>query len=247
MDAVQRKLALLDKQSSGIPLHEQIIGTCPLLFVALGLIAGIVFQHYLNLSVFFWFLFLIFFAVTAIVLFVLKNKSDKSKYISAYLALLCFLCLGSIRLTNFMQPKPDDIRKMFPMNLSWQPFAAILLKPPITRYPDWKFAQFMPTDPGSSFYMKVTEIETDSGWRKTTGKLRVSIDEPVMDLKQGDYIQAYCWLDLFKPPTNPGQFDIADFLAKNGVYISASIKSRIGIQILKSLHPVELSHFSRQK
>jgi competence protein ComEC len=238
MDNIQRKLALIDKQLTAAPTHEQIIGTCPLLFVALGLIAGIIFQHYFNLSLFFWFILLTFFTTAAIVLFIFKNKSYKNKFILAYLALACFACLGSIRLTNYVNPKPGDIRNY----VSNEPVMAtirgyILTKPYVSKYPDWKFAQFMPTDPGSSFYMKLTEIETDSGWTNATGKIKVNINEPVMDLKPNDYIQAYCWLDTFKPPTNPGQFNTADFYAKNGIYITASIKSRIGINILQNPRP----------
>jgi competence protein ComEC len=238
MDNIQRKLALIDKQLTAAPTHEQIIGTCPLLFVALGLIAGIVFQHYFDLSLFFWFIPLILFTAGAVVLFIFNNKSYKSKYISAYLALACFTCLGSIRLTNYVNPKPGDIRNY----ASDEPVMAtirgyILTKPYMSKYPDWKFAQFLPTDPGSGFFMKITEIETDSGWTKATGKIRVNINEPVMDLKPGDYIQAYCWLDTIKRPTNPGQFNTADFYAKNGVYITASMKSRIGIHILQNPRP----------
>jgi len=55
----------------------------------------------------------------------------------------------------------------------------------------------------------------------------------VLDLKDGDYIQAYCRLDRFSPPTNPGQFDVAKYLARKNVFIAASVKSRDGIEILR--------------
>lgn len=235
MDDIKRKLERIDRQLAGMPGHEEVFGTSPLLFIALGLMLGIVIQHYFGLPVIFWFYLLLCFTIAAVAFFVFKSNSEKSRHVSAYLALGCFLCLGSIRLSNYTTPKPNDIKNF----VSDEPVLAtirgcITTEPYVNKYPDWEFAQFMPTDPGSSFYIKITEIETSSGWAKTTGKVRIFVDEPVLDLKPGDYIQAYCWLDIFHHPTNPGQFDTADFLAKNDVYISASIKSRQGIRILRN-------------
>ena len=235
MDDIKRKLNRIDRRLAGMPGHEEIFGTSPLLFPVMGLMSGIAIGHYFKLPVLIWFFLLIFSASTVVVLFILKSSTEKNRYISAYLAFACFLCLGSIRLTSFIRPKADDIRNF----VSNEPVMAtirgyVTTQPRINKFPDWKFAQFMPTDPSSSFYMKASEIETNSGWEKTIGTIRVSVDEPVLDLSPGDYIQAYCWLDVFKPPTNPGQFDTADYLAKNGVYIGASIKSRHAITTLKS-------------
>jgi competence protein ComEC len=103
----------------------------------------------------------------------------------------------------------------------------------IQDYSEWKFARFKPTDPSSSFYLKLCEIETTDGWAEVKGNIRVQIDEPVMDLKAGDYVQIYCRLDRFKGPTNPGQFDIAKHLARKNIFVVASVQSRDGIELLK--------------
>jgi len=68
-------------------------------------------------------------------------------------------------------------------------------------------------------------VETINGWVKASGTVRVQVAEPVLDLKAGDYIQAYCWLERFKEPTNPGQFDVSRYLARKNVFIAASVKS----------------------
>ena len=235
MDDIQRKLALIDKQLAGRNIHKQIISTCPLLFVAIGLITGILIQNSLDISISFWLSLLALFTTAAILLFILKKPPEHNHYISAYFAFVCFICLGSIRLTNYIQPEANDIRNF----VKDEPQLAtirgqIVTEPYINKYPDWKFAQFTPTDPTCSFYLKVQEIETVNGWIKTTGKVRAQVDEPVLDLTPGDYIQTYCWLDTFKPPTNPGQFDTAGYLARKNVFIGASIKSRDGISILQS-------------
>jgi len=109
----------------------------------------------------------------------------------------------------------------------------IVTDPYIDRNKDWKFARFKFTDPATSFYLKLSKVKTVDSWADVTGTVRVQVDEPVLDLKAGGYIQAYCWLDRFKPPSNPGQFDTAKYLARKNVFIAASIKSRDSIELLK--------------
>jgi competence protein ComEC len=53
-------------------------------------------------------------------------------------------------------------------------------------------------------------------------------------LKDGNYIQAYCWLDRFEKTTNPGQFDVAGHLARKNVFVAASVDSRDVIEVLQS-------------
>jgi len=134
-------------------------------------------------------------------------------YATVYLALACFVCLGAIRLTSFHQPKPNDIRNFVTGEPKLTTIRGLIITEPyINENRQWKFSRFKPIDPTSSFYLKVSEVKTvaegplrRNGWAKATGTVRVQVDEPVLDLKAGDHIQAYCWLDRFKPPDN-GQF-----------------------------------------
>src|SRR3972149_8673507 len=251
MDDIKRKLALIDRQLAGgfFNSYQRIINTSPLLFAAIGLIAGILVQNIFDLSVLIWLILLVFFAVAAIVLFIVQNFSSTNnqlpvtnyQYATAYLALIGFTCLGAIRLNSFYQPKPNDIRnfvgneknltaenaksaeKELKLNSANSALSAvkenaqklatirglIITDPYINRNENWKFARFKFSDPDTSFYLKLKEIKTIYGWADVTGTIRVQVDEPILNLKAGDYIQAYCWLDRFKPPTNPGEFDIA--------------------------------------
>jgi len=258
MDDIQRKLALFDRQLAGRNLHKHIISTCPLVFVAVGLIAGILIQHTLLGSrlLWLWLILLALLTAATIFFFIIQQYSSTNhqspftnhhlpftnhhlpftnyQYVTAYLALACFVCLGAIRLLSFHQPKPNDIRNF----VADEPKLAtirglIVTEPYINRNRNWEFARFKFTDPATSFYLKLTEVETINGWTKVTGTVRVQVDGPVLDLKDGDNIQAYCRLDRFSPPTNPGQFDTAKYLARKNVFIAASVKSRDGIKLLE--------------
>jgi competence protein ComEC len=239
LDDIQRKLELFDRQLTGglANFHKQIISTTPLLFVAVGLIAGILLQSTLALSVWFWLLLLAICAISTVLFFVIQKIDSLSSYplvLLSFCALICFFCLGAIRLTSFHQSNPDDISNFVTDERKLATIRGrIVTKPYINKNKHWQFARFTPTDPSSSFYLKVSEVETTDGWAKVSGTVRVYVNEPVLGLKVGDLIQAYCWLDRFEGATNPGQFDIAKYLARKNVFIAASIPSREGIELLE--------------
>ena len=236
MNEIQRKLQLIDAQLAGRRLHERIISTCPLVFVATGSILGILVQNWIDVSVSLWFGLLALLGLTAIGCFCIPRFASLSRYLTAYLALGCFVCLGSIRLTHYTQPEQSDIRKLVVNERRLATIrGSILTEPTISRYPDWAFARFVPTDPTSSFYVKATEIKTIQSWEKVTGVVRVQVGEPVLDLEVGGTIQAYCWLDRFAPATNPGQFDMAGYMARRNVFVAVSVQSRAGITLLDHL------------
>ncbi len=247
MDDIQRKLALIDQQLAGRNLHRQIISTCPLVFPAIGLIVGILIQNSLLGPRLLWlWLILLSLLTTATVFFFIIQQSSSNhhspltthQYATAYLALACFICLGAIRLISFHRPKPNDISNLVTDEQKLATIRGLIVTEPyVNKNRNWEFARFKFTDPATSFYLKLTEVEAIHGWAKATGTVRVQVDEPVLDLKAGDYIQAYCRLDRFSPPTNPGQFDVAKYLARKNVFIAASVKSRDGIELLQSTPP----------
>jgi competence protein ComEC len=254
LDDIQRKLALIDRQLAGRNLHKQIVSTCPLVFIAVGLITGILIQSTLLGTRFLWLWLILLALLTAatIFFFIIQQSSSNHhsqltthnslltthQYATAYLALACFLCLGAIRMISFHQPKLNDISNLVADEQKLATIRGLIVTEPyVNKNRDWEFARFKFTDPVTSFYLKLNEVETTHGWAKATGTVRVQVDEPVLDLKAGDYIQAYCRLDRFSPPTNPGQFDVAKYLARKNVFIAASVKSRDGIELLQGTPP----------
>ena len=113
MDDIQRKLELIDRQLAGgqfVIFHKRIVSTAPLLFAAVGLIAGILIQDTFGLPILFWLISVgVCIAATIILYVVYHRKEEQLPYILAYTALVCFACLGAIRLISFEQLKSDDI------------------------------------------------------------------------------------------------------------------------------------------
>ncbi len=242
MDDIQRKLEQIDRQLAGgtfANFHRQIVSTAPLLFVASGLIAGIMIQDKLSLPIWFWPAAVGVCAAVTIILFVVYYishlvKEENLPLITAYIAAVGCMCLGAMRLINFEQPRPDDICNFVAEQRRLATIRGLIISEPyIDRNRDWEFARFTHNDPSSSFYLKVCEAETIDGWAKVSGTVRVQVAEPVLYLKEGDYIQVYCWLGRFRKATNPGQFDVAGYLARKGIFIAALVKSGDGIELLK--------------
>ena len=236
MDEIKRKLALIDRQLAGRRFHARAVSTCPLVFVAVGLIAGILVQSGFGLPVSTCSALLGLLATVTVVLFITQQFSGGNfQYVTAYLALGGFACLGAIRLTDYHDPAANDIRNCITNQRKLATIRGqIVTEPYVNKYPGWKFARFKPGEPSTSFYLRVSEVETVSGWMPVTGAVRVQVGGPVLDLQVGDNIQAYCWLDRFKPPANPGQFDSAAHLARRNVFLGASVKSRDGVKLLPS-------------
>jgi competence protein ComEC len=234
MDKIQRKLAANDRERAGkIGLLKQTISSSPLVFAAAGLIIGILVQYPLGLPIVFWLLPLALCVIGTCTFFIIL-KEPNSVYVTPFMAFACFLCLGAIRLTGFQQFKPDDIRNFVGSERRLATIRGLIITQPyINRNEQWQFAQFAYADPVSSFYVRVRQVKTVSGWAKISGTVRVQVDEPVLDLTAGDYIQAYCWLDRFKEATNPGQFDIAKYLARRNIFVAASVQTRESIGLLR--------------
>ncbi|MHC4913231.1 MAG: ComEC/Rec2 family competence protein, partial [Planctomycetota bacterium] len=236
MDGVRRKLEFIDKQLAWRrDFHKQIVSTAPLLFAAAGLIAGIVVQSTLDLPMQLWLVLLGVCMIIALAFFILQSKKKAFvPHAIGYTALVCFACLGGIRLASFYRAKGDDIRNLVGDERSLATIRGVILTEPYVDKQRWEFARFRQMDPGSSFYLKAGEVEAVDGWAKASGTVRVQVAEPVLDLKAGDYVQMYCWLDRFRGATNPGQFDTAKYLARKNVLVGATVKSRDGIEVLES-------------
>ena len=246
MDNIQRRLAEIDRQFDRNPAYyyKQSVSTAPLVFCAIGLIAGIIIQDHLPSPVWNRWLLLGFctaILILSLIIYFFRPTSETRKfYTLPLLATVIFACLGAIRLASFNSAPPNDIRNLVGSKEIPAAIRGMIVTEPYIDGNDWKFSKFTHTDRGSSFYLELTEAETTTGWAKTSGVVRVRVQEPnepnkpVVNLKPGDSIQMYCWLDRFGNATNPGEFDIAKYLTQKGVFVGASVESRGAIELLQS-------------
>jgi competence protein ComEC len=240
LDQIRQRLAEIDRQFDRNPAYyyKQSVSTAPLVFCAIGLIAGIIIQDHLPAPV--WNRWLLLGFCTAILIlsliiyFFWPASETRKFYTLPLLATVIFACLGAIRLTSFNSALPNDIRNLVGSKSIPAAVRGVIVTEPYIDSNDWQFARFVYTDPGSSFYLRITDAETVNGWAKATGLVRVRVQEPVIYLKAGDYVQMYCWLDRFTGASNPGEFDIAEYLRRKGVFTGASVETSDAILRLQS-------------
>ncbi|MGA2914465.1 MAG: DNA internalization-related competence protein ComEC/Rec2 [Sedimentisphaerales bacterium] len=233
MDEIQQKIEdfqkqLLPRQS----LLKQTLFSCPAVLPAVGFSLGLVVQYYFHLPLFIWLVVLILCAILCFSQIFFKKIFANILFIIIF---LCFACLGGIRLLNYDIPTANDIR-----NVNFEDFTFAHIKAQIISEPriiiadenDWLFSKFSQAYPYTTFYAKVIEIKTDTGWKKATGTIKFYISEDANYLIAGDTFQTFCRLDKFSPADNPGQFDTARFMNRNNVFLSASVKSANAVTIL---------------
>lgn len=233
MDEMKRKLSLIEAQMSPLRLYAQRLAKSPLLFVAIGLIAGIVVQesfcNRLVRSPWPW-LGGLGLCSAALFLYVVRARDRAIPEVAAPIVLLCFVCLGALRLIAFGTSEPNGIERLVGSERVLATLRGRIVTTPYEDPGNWCFADFAFTDPSSSFYMKVQKAKTATGWVTTTGTVRVHVDEPTPNLKMGDLVQIYCWLHRFEGPTNPGQFNVAAYLHRRNIHIGASVPARDAIE-----------------
>ena len=240
MNDIQRRLAEIDRYFDRGPAYyyKQAVSTAPLVFCAIGLIAGIIIQDHLPMPIGIWFSLLIICAAILIalpVIFIIWPVIRTKNIVTLpFLTVVLFTCLGAIRLASFNSAPPNDIRNLVGSKTTPAAVRGVIVTEPYIDGNDWQFSKFTPADRGSSFYLELTEAEATTGWVNAGGLVRVRVNEPIFDLQAGDRIQLYCLLNKFNPPTNPGEFDIAKHMARNGVFVAGSADSRQAIELLSS-------------
>ncbi|MFC1676690.1 DNA internalization-related competence protein ComEC/Rec2 [Planctomycetota bacterium] len=232
MDNITQKLERIDRELAGSEdWFPRLVSIGPLVFAAVGLITGIVIQQTFAVGLYLWLILLAVSFVSAVTVFILRSKNPSMAL--SICAILSFVSLGGIRLVDFNKAGVNDIRNMVTMDRQPATIRGLVVTEPfINKNRQWAFARFKHSDPGSSFYLKVNEVEATEGWVQAVGTIRVRVNQPILDLRASDNVEFYCLLGNFKAATNPGQFDIARYMARKNVFIAASVGSAEAVEIL---------------
>jgi competence protein ComEC len=237
VDEIRKKIEELKKQLTPWPVRlKQSLLSCPAVLPAISFLIGIILQFYFNLQPFIW---AIAFAI-CIISYFLFRKNVNLIFISV---LLCFACLGGFRLLYFDRPAKNDIRTIPLDDFTFARIKAEVISQPLVVKADdrWLFSKYAQNLPYTSFYAKVYSTKTDTGWTDSAGTIKFYISEDTNCVKTGDSFETFCKLQKFKSADNPGQFDTAEYMRRNNVYLAASVKSANAITIIDSQKTVSLS------
>lgn len=165
----------------------------------------------------------------------------------AIFILLILISLGAVRLALFEQPAPTDIRNFVGKDRILATLRGEVLTDVFEADKnDWKFGRYSWSGGGSSFYLKTTETQTATGFQPISGTIRVQVEDSLEGIEPGDNVQMYCWLSRFKQPLNPGQFNVADYMHRRGVFVSATVKSTNGIMLMEKAAPTSFPRLQKR-
>jgi len=84
----------------------------------------------------------------------------------------------------------------------------------------------------TGFLVQAEAIQTHSGFADVTGLLRVTVKQPARHLHPGQQVELIGWIGRYRPPDNPGQFDLALARRKDHTWAWMSVPAAEGAKPL---------------
>ncbi|MCC7291787.1 MAG: ComEC/Rec2 family competence protein [Phycisphaerales bacterium] len=106
----------------------------------------------------------------------------------------------------------------------------VIDSPRVIQSEDFAFARWMRPAPRCVFLMEVEEVAGDAGWLEASGRLRVSLEEPLLEVRLGDRVEAFGRLHGFWPRRNPGGFDGAAYFHLEGISAGLNCESALNVR-----------------
>lgn len=95
------------------------------------------------------------------------------------------------------------------------------------------FDRYLPAERRGALMLDVRQIERFQGWVRTSGLVRVTCDEPLLDLRPGDEVEAFGRLYAFRSASNPGGFDAAAHYRGEGIGAGLSCEYATNIRLVE--------------
>lgn len=201
-----------------------ILHVAPLFPVALGIISGIVADARLTPPVLSYPVILIL--VTALVAMRRMARLNQFIIFTASLAAGAMLHASFIRITpaNAMARFTTDGERLIRVR------GVIDDEPELITNDDAEFAAWAFSGDRSAFFLRVESVEAAEQWQPVAGRVQVFVREAVLDLKEGESVELLGRLEPLRPPRNPGAFDWAAYLRRQGVAASITVNHREAIR-----------------
>lgn len=117
--------------------------------------------------------------------------------------------------------------------------------PQLIPKPDTPFAQWSFRGDRTAFLLDTSRIEGIGSPVAISGGIRVTVREPLLDLRMGEPVEVFGWLYGLRPPQNPGAFDWARFQRRQGVVAGFICEHRESVRRLDPAFAGTRSLFDR--
>lgn len=142
---------------------------------------------------------------------------------------------------NYRHLSPADINNFVMDKTLATVCGRIATNPSISDKSSWHFSRFSYSKPGTSFILQIDSIINDESVQELSGKIWMRIGGQASDLKLGDRVKIYCWLDRISGARNPGEFDFSLYCSTRNIFVSGYANSSGAVEVLST----DINLFSR--
>ena len=196
----------------------------PLAPAAVAFIVGVVLGEYVGGGMLAWCAAALVAAGVWIALYL--RRADARWLVVPLLVLVA--AAGAARYRAVVDPAPDDVARFVEGGRRLATVEGIVVSSPRqTSPPDDVFLPSVPYYIRSTFTLDCRRVLTEGRWLPASGRLNVTVRQPQPPdagtiAKLGDAVQVTGRLAAFGQPANPGAFDMAAYLHRQGVRASLS-------------------------
>lgn len=192
--------------------NQHIMTAAPLAPAACGLIAGICLRESFNVPAWAF--------ATTLFLFLSGTASKPLRFaLAAPIAFGLSACVGGLLCWNSEKLNAfGNVAAIISQRDAVVRLRGLVVSEPIHRTnQDDDFATWRVDQESTAFLLRVHSFQSESGWTTATGTLRTNVGEAVLDVSEGDSVEAFGRLSALKPARNPGSFDWRTYFRHQGI------------------------------
>ncbi|HWL93268.1 MAG TPA: ComEC/Rec2 family competence protein, partial [Phycisphaerae bacterium] len=232
-----------ENDADSVALSHRLL-PAPLLPLALGLIAGIVVDYYLQVPML---LSVLAAAFGCAVAFVTRNrplnefpitKSLTSRYPTARKWAPLLLIAGGLGMLRHGVSdrtfSSDDVARFASDDAFITTLVGVVDTPPRVIEPRVDIPTAYERPARTRFVLQVEGIQSDAAQFKANGKVMVTIREPLATLREQDRIRITGWLYRIAGPQNPGAYDWARHHRRDGIFAGISTDHAAAVTVVET-------------
>lgn len=238
--AVRRPYPKSADTGAGAGVSTRIMRSAPLFPVAAGMVTGIVLDGSLEASVFIY-----------ISLFVLASGMAAlppvRSWIGPVVIFVASACVGAMLHLSAARTMPASSIERYTSKTKRiaRVRGTVVSEPRLLGPSPNPFALWTYGAEHTVFLLDVASIEGLDGDVAASGRVRVSVGEAVLDLRENERVEVFGWLYRPRPPRNPGGFDWSAFQRRQGVVATLRCDHRENVRRLDAGPPRRLSLITR--
>ena len=207
-----------------LPVAERswrVMRSAPLLPIAVGLILGIVFDERFDLGAAAY--AVVFLASSALALV----KRHRPVWALAWVVVGSGCVGGMLHIRTARTHSASNVAHIADVHSRIVRLRGMVVNEPrTTSTPDYAFTRWSYRSERTVFLFDAKAVEATSGFIPIDGRIRVTVNEAILDLHQGERVEVFGRLYRFRSPQNPGSFDWGSFHRRHNIDAGLSCDQR---------------------